>query len=98
MQRSLKILDPAGVPPSERFPYAPRLESLAGARLGVFSNGKPNALEYLQAAEAQLHERFVLGEVVTVDLLSEGLFAHAAPDWMLEQLSRCDAVLHGCGD
>lgn len=94
----LTVIEPFGEQVIQTFDLAPRLETLDGARLGVFSNGKPNAANLLHAVRRRLEQRYQITDVVFIDKLEVGRFPNAAPDWLLEQLTECDAILHGSGD
>lgn len=95
----IHVIDPQGRPNLNQQRLAPRLETLKDKRLGLLSNGKPNAANLLRIVERRLASEFNLGEVVFVDKFESSLTAaDTMPDWMLEQLSQCDAVLHGSGD
>lgn len=95
----LKVLDPVGPAGSDRFGLAERADTLDGLRLGVLANGKPNAANLLHIAQERLQERYRISEVVFLDKMEAKLTANdAIPDWMLERLQACGAVLHGSGD
>ena len=95
----LTVVDPVAPAIVERTALAPRPPSLDGLRLGVLSNSKPNAANLMRVAQRRMQQRFAISDVVYFDNVEHGVMAgDAAPDWMLEQLAACDAVLHGGGD
>jgi hypothetical protein len=94
----LRVLNPVARAVVDRHDLAPRLTDLEGVRLGVLSNGKPNAANLMRTAQRRMQERFNVSDVVFVDKVASGQYGDAAPEWMLEQLSQCSAVLHGSGD
>lgn len=95
----IRVLDPVAPAVVDRIPLAARRMPLDGLRLGVLSNGKPNAANLMRVAQHRMERRYSLAEVVFIDKVEAGLMAgDGAPDWMLEQLAACDAVLHGGGD
>jgi len=60
------ILDPTGQSEQVRAAtLTPRVHDLAGIRLGLLENGKPNAALVLQTLAAQLRTQHRLGEVTT---------------------------------
>ena len=95
----ITVLDPVAPAIVERIEAAARPRSLEGIRLGVLSNSKPNAANLMRIAQRRMEQRFAISDVIFFDNVEHGVMAgDAAPDWMLEQLATCDAVLHGGGD
>jgi hypothetical protein len=95
----IRVLDPVARAIVTQTALAPRPRSLAGLRLGVLSNSKPNAANLMRLAQQRMEQRFAISDVMFFDNVEHGVMAgDAAPDWMLEQLATCDAVLHGGGD
>jgi hypothetical protein len=95
----LRVVDPVARAVVERIDLAGRPRSLDGLRLGVLSNSKPNAANLMRLAQRRMEQHFEVSDVMFFDNVEHGVMAgDAAPDWMLEQLATCDAVLHGGGD
>jgi hypothetical protein len=90
-----KLVDPAGVsrPPARRL--APRLETLAGIRLGLLDNAKPNADAVLGAMAERLRAEQGVSEVVRFRKKNPGM---GASEEVLAALAACDAVLLGTSD
>ena len=66
MTRRETILDPTGQAATARAAtLAPRVRDLAGLRLGLLDNAKPNAALVLQTMADQLRAQHHLGEVTT---------------------------------
>ena len=95
----ITVVDPVAPAIVEQVEAAPRPRSLDGLRLGVLSNSKPNAAKLMRLAQRRMERRFAISDVMFFDNVEHGVMAgDAAPDWMLQQLATCDAVLHGGGD
>ncbi len=54
---SLELLDPTGQPTPTGFSAAPRLQTIEGLRIGLFSNGKVNADRLLRYTAEVFAER-----------------------------------------
>ena len=94
----LEVLNPTGEFRAARVPVAERPAALDGLRVGVFSNGKPNAAKLVRAVYARLAEEHNFKEAFAIDNGEAGLYTTGAPHSILEQLSRCGVVIHGSGD
>jgi hypothetical protein len=90
-----KLVDPAGVSRPPVKPLASRLETLAGARLGLLDNAKPNADAILGAIADRLLAEQGVAEVVRFRKRNPGM---GAPAQVLDSLAGCDAVLLGTSD
>ncbi|MEZ5244184.1 MAG: hypothetical protein R2707_03740 [Acidimicrobiales bacterium] len=91
----VKIYSPAGETGPAPVSLAPPLPLLAGARIGVLDNTKPNAGVLLNRMAIRLAER--TGASVT--LVETKNAALAAPDDVLERLSKeVELVLTGSAD
>jgi hypothetical protein len=90
----LLVLDPteeAEISPSG---LAPRLDSLRGKTIGLYSNGKLNATELMDVVEGVLHERFDLGGIVRGSYNAGRLMGRG--EW--QDIGRCDAIMLTHGD
>jgi hypothetical protein len=91
------ILDPTGQ--SERAAaasLAPRVRDLAGLRLGLLDNAKPNAALVLETLADQLRAQHHLGEVTTY---TKSYFGTPVEEDRAEAIAQsCDAVIAGVGD
>ncbi|MCP5024753.1 MAG: hypothetical protein GY929_00570 [Actinomycetia bacterium] len=68
----LVVLDPRPPAPSEVLPPAPRLTTLAGARIALVHNGKTHGRELMELVIEELSARYDLGEVLHVGPPSPG--------------------------
>lgn len=91
----MEVLSPIGQPLVAPVQLAPRPVTLAGQRLGIVDNGKPNAAALLRAVEQRLVARGVLAGA----LWREKIATYPLPDADLAALvASCDVVLAGVGD
>lgn len=75
---------------------ARRPSSLAGVRLGLLNNGKPNAALLLQSFGWQLADRFKITKITT---FSKEDFSESIDDELVTRIrDACDVVLVGVGD
>jgi hypothetical protein len=91
----LGLVDPTDAAPTDAKTLAPRLGSLAGARVALLENRKPNARELLCEIGVLLSER---GGAVTSEVRSKFIYSRpAAPD-IVDELAQYDAVVTAIGD
>jgi hypothetical protein len=89
-----QILDPV-VEPSERAArLAPRLASLEGARIGLWSNRKINTKELLDEVEVVLRQHYKIGS--TARGFYNGAAVMRPEEW--GDIDGCDAVILTHGD
>ena len=74
---------------------APRLDSLAGKTVGLLDISKPGGQIFLDHLERLLKERYAVGEIVR---RTKPTFTKPAPAALIEELSRCDAVIEALAD
>lgn len=90
----MKLVDPVARPTRVAVQLAPRLATLEGATIGLWSNQKLNANELLSCVEAELRARHAIAGTV------RGTYHPArvmkANEWGL--VDRCDAVVLTHGD
>lgn len=92
--QEIRLYDPTAEPRPVNAALAPRLTSLAGKRVGILDNGKPNAGTLMLAVARILQERYGVGEVVKRNKPVAG-----PPDpEILDALSTCDFALVGSAD
>ena len=90
----MKLIDPVVAPVAVAAQLAPRRTTLDGATIGLWSNGKLNAKELLDACEAELRDRWqIAGTVRGGYHAARVLGAH---EW--GEVDRCDAVILTHGD
>ncbi len=88
--------DPRGVVAAVAQPLAPRIATLAGARLGVLDNTKWNGGKLLRRAMARLADEVDFAEVTYYRKES---FSKAAEPALLEEIgANSDIVLTAIGD
>ncbi len=90
------VLNPTAEMRVQERPIAARPDSLAGKRLGVLWNGKPNADILLDRVAGLLAERF--GVTVTVQTTKPNVSAPAPPDVIQRLIQECDVVVNAIGD
>ena len=97
MARREAILDPTGVAGVQRIAsLAPRVPDLAGLRLGLLDNAKPNAALVLETIAAQLRAQHHIGVVTTYGKSYFG--TPVEEDRAREIAQSCEAVIAGVGD
>lgn len=91
------ILDPTGVADVPRTAtLAPRVGDLAGVRLGLLDNAKPNAALVLETIAAQLRAQHHVGEVTTY---TKSYFGTPVEENRAKEIAQaCEAVIAGVGD
>ena len=92
--QGIRLYDPTAEPRAVAAKLAPRLQSLAGTRIGILDNGKANAGTLMLAVTKILQERYGVGEIVKRDKPVAGPPSPEA----LDALSRCDFALVGSAD
>jgi len=93
---AVRIIDPSGSePPTERRATAARPTSLAGARIAVLNNGKPNAEHVVGRLGAHLAERFDAQQPVAVEKPNSSRPFEAQ---VLDRFRNFDAAIVGVGD
>lgn len=91
------ILDPTGRSDAARVAtLAPRVGDLAGLRLGLVDNAKPNAALVLETIAAQLRAQHHVGKVTTYTKSYFG--TPVEKDQAREIAESCEAVIAGVGD
>ena len=92
----VRIVDPAGSePPTQRLTTSPRPASLAGARIGVLNNGKPNAAHVVGELGAHLARRFGADDPVAAEKPNSSRAFEAD---VLDEFRNFDAAIVGVGD
>ena len=72
-----------------------RLESLAGKRIGLLDISKPGGSFFLDRLEKIFRERYQAAEIVRA---RKPTFSKNAPDAVIEELRKTDAVVEGLAD
>jgi hypothetical protein len=91
------ILDPTGQSDAPReATLAPRVRDLAGLRLGLLDNAKPNAAIVLQTVAEQLRAQHHIGEVT---MYGKSYFGTPVEEDRAKEIALdCGAVIAGVGD
>ncbi|MXZ70340.1 MAG: hypothetical protein F4Z04_02340 [Acidobacteria bacterium] len=90
------VYDPRGTVTAAPQELAPRLESLAGIRLGVLDNTKWNASQLLRETVARLQEDSNFAEIRRY---AKESFSRTADPELLDRIAReTDAVITAIGD
>jgi hypothetical protein len=74
---------------------APRLDSLNGKTIGLLDISKPGGKFFLDHLEHLLKEQFNVAQVIRK---MKPTFTKPAPDGVIEELSKCDAVVEALAD
>ena len=92
----LVVLDPTVEATPDTIGLAPRLETLAGARIGLLSNSKNGVSRFFDQLEGLLRARYPGIELVRA---AKPNASRGAPGETLDQLtSECAAVITAVGD
>jgi hypothetical protein len=92
----VRIIDPTGSEPrTQRLTTSPRPATLAGARLAVLSNGKPNAAHVVNQLGRHLAERFGATEPVAAEKPNS---SRPFETEALDRFRNFDAAIVGVGD
>lgn len=94
--QKLVLITPVNEPDTTESTCAPRLDALAGQRLGLLDNSKSKANKLLDALAALLHEQY--GCDITVRHRKPSASKPVAPEVIEEFRYTCDLVLVGVGD
>jgi hypothetical protein len=91
---TIRLLDPTLAPSTEGVSIAPRLDSLNGKTIGLWENGKANAVALLEDIGGILGARFSIAKIVRGTYTSARVMR---PDEFGEARG-CDLVLLATGD
>ena len=92
---SIEYLDPTHEGESTQFVPAGRLATLAGATVGLISNGKEGTKGFFDAFERELLESHGVARVVRV---TKSNYSAPAEPAILAETEHWDAVVAGVGD
>ena len=91
----IEVLDPTYGDDTCEFALAGRPMSLAGATVGVISNGKQGARPFFDALEHELLERHQVAEVVRV---TKSNYSAPADPEIMDRARQWTALVAGVGD
>lgn len=92
---TIEVLDPTYGEDHEPLATAPRLASLAGATVGVVSNGKQGTGRFFDAFAAHLQNHH---GVARVERLVKGNYSAPAGDEIMDATKTWNALISGIGD
>ncbi|MDH3682740.1 MAG: hypothetical protein OEV40_22635 [Acidimicrobiia bacterium] len=92
---TIEVLDPTHGEGAAPFAVAPRLESLAGATIGIVSNGKQGTRRFFDALSSELIERHGAADVVR---LTKTNYSAPADADILDRAKEWHALVAGVGD
>ena len=92
---SLRILDPTPELAAAEAALAPRLTSLAGAKVGFISNGKEGTKGFFALLEAKLRNELGVAEVVW---RTKSNYSAPADSQIIDEIKKWQAVVAGVGD
>ena len=90
----LTILDPVSGAVEAHATLSPRLDSLIGKKIGLFSNNKLNATKLLDLFGNLLAERYIVDDFVRVNY--HGVRVMRPDEWV--DIHECDAIVLTHGD
>jgi hypothetical protein len=95
LRERLNLVDPTDRGHLDSTKGAPRLPTLAGARIALLENRKPNARELLDTLAGLLIER---GQAGAADVRSKFIYSRPAAADIVDELVQYDAVVTAIGD
>ena len=94
MESVIEIVNPLGVPHKQVSKLAPRrYASLAGLRIGLLDNNKPNADRFLQLIGELLHARHA-----DIQLVAKRKMTRMESDGLAQLAENCDVVINAFAD
>ena len=94
MENLIEIVNPLGVPRPQPSKLAPRrYENLAGRRVGLLDNNKPNADKFLQFIGEFLQARHA-----EIKLVAKRKMTRMESDGLAELAGSCDVVINAFAD
>jgi hypothetical protein len=93
---SIEVLDPTHGDGADPFEPAPRLDSLAGATIGIISNGKQGTRRFFDALAAELIDTYGAADVVRVT--KSNYSAPAEAEIVDRAKEEWNALVAGVGD
>jgi len=91
----LGLVDPTDPSRADSKAPAPRLQALAGARIALLENRKPNAKHLLDELAHLLVDR---GGAAFADVRSKFIYSRPAATDIVDELAEYDAVVTAIGD
>ena len=91
----IEVLDPTYEDNASPFRYAPGLDNLYSATIGVISNGKKGTYHFFNAMENMLKKKYKVGKVIRVIKKN---YSAPAEEKIMKEVKKWDATIAGVGD
>ena len=91
----IEVLDPTYEDDVNSFRYAPGLDNLNSATVGIISNGKKGTFHFFNALEDLLKKKYKAGEVIRVIKKN---YSAPAEEEIMKEVRNWDAAITGVGD
>ena len=91
----IEVLDPTYEDDASYFRYAPGLENLNNATVGIISNGKKGTYHFFNAMENLLKKKYKVGKVIRVVKKN---YSAPAEEKIMKEVKNWDATIAGVGD
>ena len=91
----IKVLDPTYEDDVSSFRYAPGLENLKNATVGIISNGKKGTFHFFNTMENLLKKKYKVGKVIRVVKKN---YSAPAEEKIMKEVKKWDATIAGVGD
>ena len=91
----IEVLDPTYEDDVSSFRYAPGLENLKNATVGIISNGKKGTFHFFNTMENLLKKKYKVGKVIRVVKKN---YSAPAEENILKEVKNWDAAIAGVGD
>ena len=91
----IEVLDPTYEDDVSSFRYAPGLENLKNATVGIISNGKKGTFHFFNTMENLLKKKYKVGKVIRVVKKN---YSAPAEEKIMKEVKNWDATIAGVGD
>ena len=91
----IEVLDPTYEDDASSFRYAPGLDNLKSATVGIISNGKKGTSHFFNAMEDLLKKKYKVGKVIRVVKKN---YSAPADEKIMKEVKNWDATIAGVGD
>ena len=91
----IEVLDPTYKDDVSYFRYAPGIENLKSATVGIISNGEKGTSHFFDAMENLLKKKYKVGKVIRVVKKN---YSAPAEEKIMKEVKNWDATIAGVGD
>ena len=91
----IEILDPTYEDDASSFRYAPGLENLKNATVGIISNGKKGTFHFFNTMENLLKKKYKVAKVI---LVVKNNYSAPAEEKIMKEVKNWDVTIAGVGD